>query len=127
VIHLSQPVSGKLITFMDLVEIEIKHLCISEKITMRWSLLQQLSELFKILLPKNKDSSVVSKKIRMLKSINRTGHIIKMMSLVLILLEERTETLSLQENVERCLLFTSGIQTLCLLLLPSILELLPKV
>jgi hypothetical protein len=127
VIHLSQPVSGKLITFMDLVEIEIKHLCILEKITMRWSLLQQLSELFKILLPKNKDSSVVSKKIRMLKSINRTGHIIKMMSLVLILLEERTETLSLQENVERCLLFTSGIQTLCLLLLPSILELLPKV
>jgi hypothetical protein len=127
VIHLSQPVSGKLITFMDLVEIEIKHLCISEKITMRWSLLQQLSELFKILLPKNKDSSVVSKKIRMLKSINRTGHIIKMMSLVLILLEERTETLSLQENVERCLLFTSGIQTLCLLLLHSILELLPKV
>jgi hypothetical protein len=83
--------------------------------------------LFKILLPKNKDSLVVSKKIRMLKSINRTGHIIKMMSLVLILLEERTETLSLQENVERCLLFTSGIQTLCLLLLPSILELLPKV
>ena len=126
-IHLAQPASGKLITFMDLEEIEIKQVCISEKITMRSCLLQQLSELFKISTPKNRDSSVVSKKTRTLRSINRTGHTIKMMSLVLILLEERTETLSLQENAERCLLFTSGIQTLCLPLLHSILELLLKV
>lgn len=94
---------------------------------MRSCLLQQLSELFKISTPKNRDSSVVSKKTRTLRSINRTGHTIKMTSLVLILLEERTETLSLQENAERCLLFTSGIQTLCLPLLHSILELLLKV
>ena len=78
-IHLAQLASGKLITFMDLVEIEIKQVCISERIIMRSCLLQQLSELFKILILKNKDSSVVLKKIRMPKSINKTGHTIKMM------------------------------------------------
>ena len=112
---------------MDSVEIEIKLLYISERITMRSCLLQPLQELFKILQLKSKNSLEVLKKIRMLKNINQTGHTIKMMSPVLTLQAEIIEILLSQENVVRCLQSTYGIPTQCNQSLISILEQVPKV
>ena len=58
----------------------------------------------------------------MLRNINKTGHTIKMMWLVLISQVEKTEILLLLENVVKCLQFTFGILILWALSLHSILE-----
>ena len=80
--------------------------------------------LFKILLLESRSSLEEERKTRMPRNTSLTGQLIRMISLPLISLEERTVTSSPLESAARCPLSTSGTQTQCLPSQTSVLEVL---